>query len=97
MADARDTPAGDRIVDRYTRAVLDGDKTMITAILEAVCDYDRANPTEPPLMNRLTEPTSPPRTTVSQCERCRTINPVHVQHCQGCGIHVAAVRYWAPS
>lgn len=61
--DARDTPHADRIVDRYTCARLDGDLAATTAILEAVIDHDRANPGEPPLMDRITEAAdrTPPR------------------------------------
>ncbi|MGW6912567.1 hypothetical protein ACWGB8_01895 [Kitasatospora sp. NPDC054939] len=63
MTDARDTPDGDRIVDLYTCARLDGDLAMTTAILEAVIDHDKANPDEPPLMDRIHEAAdrTPPR------------------------------------
>ena len=61
--DPRDTPAADRIIDRYTCARLEGDLNTTTAILEAAIDYDKANPNDPPLMDRLREAAkyTPPR------------------------------------
>jgi hypothetical protein len=53
--DARDTPSGDRIVDCYTCARLDGNASVTTAIVHAVIDYDEAHPGEPPLMERIAE------------------------------------------